>query len=339
MTNDKVLQSANNCENYADAVSAITSHEGVPSQRVCEIDFLKSLFIILMVVFHLTLIGKTYPFAKQVVYMFHMPAFLIISGYFIRPDKKTRQFLRNILWLFVPYAVMETAYTVAAFYLPVTDHINNLTPAIVMHYLFIAPLGPYWYLHTLLLCSVTSFFVLRLDRIDLLSRFLVLATIWWGLSQMGLVSLSNAFYFLAGVVIRQTGVGFLSVFRPSAFAIVPFVIICVYADQLSRGTFSGTAATYLVMCFALFVYQFLQGLRIAKVMLFVGRNTLVILLFSPLFTAASKLMQPLFAFDNTGLLFTFVAVTLTLVGCFSIAWLMDTLHISRFFFGKTRILS
>lgn len=44
-----------------------------------------------MVVFHLAYIGDEYPYVKQVVYTFHMPAFLIISGYLanIRKEKKT----------------------------------------------------------------------------------------------------------------------------------------------------------------------------------------------------------------------------------------------------------
>lgn len=50
-------------------------------QRVEEIDFLKCIFILLMIVFHLRYIGDTYPYAKSLVYTFHMPAFLIISGY------------------------------------------------------------------------------------------------------------------------------------------------------------------------------------------------------------------------------------------------------------------
>ena len=42
-------------------------------QRIEELDFLKGVFIILMITFHLVYIGDSYPYAKQIVYTFHMP--------------------------------------------------------------------------------------------------------------------------------------------------------------------------------------------------------------------------------------------------------------------------
>lgn len=53
-------------------------------QRIPEIDYLKCIFILLMVTFHLIYIGDNYPYAKQIVYTFHMPGFLLISGYLTR---------------------------------------------------------------------------------------------------------------------------------------------------------------------------------------------------------------------------------------------------------------
>ena len=55
--------------------------------RVKEIDYLKCVFIVLMVIFHLVYVGDKYPYAKQVVYTFHMPVFLLISGYLANMDK------------------------------------------------------------------------------------------------------------------------------------------------------------------------------------------------------------------------------------------------------------
>ena len=49
--------------------------------RISEIDYLRCVLILLMVAFHLVYIGDSYPYAKQVVYTFHMPGFLLISGY------------------------------------------------------------------------------------------------------------------------------------------------------------------------------------------------------------------------------------------------------------------
>jgi hypothetical protein len=45
-----------------------------------------------------------------------------------------------------------------------------------------------------------------------------------------------------------------------------------------------------------------------------------------------------FAFDPTGMLFLVTATAFTLSGCMGMAWAMDKMHVSRFFFGKRTIL-
>ena len=60
--------------------------------RILELDFLKCVFILLMIVFHLVYIGNRYPVAKAFVYTFHMPGFLIISGYLLHVRSLFRSF-------------------------------------------------------------------------------------------------------------------------------------------------------------------------------------------------------------------------------------------------------
>ena len=50
-------------------------------KRIDELDFLKCVFIVLMIVFHLAYFGDMHPVAKKFVYTFHMPAFLFLAGY------------------------------------------------------------------------------------------------------------------------------------------------------------------------------------------------------------------------------------------------------------------
>ena len=94
--------------------------------RVKEIDYLKCIFITLMIIFHLVYIGDKYPYAKQIVYTFHMSAFLIISGYLANNRKDARSFLRKFLWIFIPYACMEAAYTVMSHFLPVRESVDAI---------------------------------------------------------------------------------------------------------------------------------------------------------------------------------------------------------------------
>ncbi len=89
-------------------------------------DFLKCIFIALMVMFHLAYFGDKHPLLKQFVYTFHMPAFLILSGYLVNINKDAKQFFHGILWVLIPYAFMEASYTVMAFILPIREHLDEL---------------------------------------------------------------------------------------------------------------------------------------------------------------------------------------------------------------------
>ena len=133
-------------------------------QRIKEIDYLKCTFILLMIVFHLVYIGDKYPYAKQLVYTFHMPAFLIISGYLMNINKSLRAFLHTMVWIFIPYAIMESGYIVMSAILPVRERVEELSFGVWIEKLLLHPLGPYWYLHTLMVCGITYFAVDRLTR-------------------------------------------------------------------------------------------------------------------------------------------------------------------------------
>ncbi len=134
--------------------------------RVQEIDYLKCIFIILMIIFHLAYIGDKYPYAKQIVYTFHMSAFLIISGYLANNRKDARNFLRKFLWIFIPYVCMEAAYTVMSHFLPVRESVAEIAPAVLIDKVFLHPMGPYWYLHTLILCSLIYYITFRYVRLS-----------------------------------------------------------------------------------------------------------------------------------------------------------------------------
>lgn len=156
-------------------------------KRIDELDFLKCVFIVLMIVFHLAYFGDMHPVAKKFVYTFHMPAFLFLAGYLANTAKPWHRFGSYLLWL--------------------------------------------------------------------------------------------------------------------------------------------------VVSLLLFVFR---HVRVGRLVLYIGRHTLIILLFSPIFTLLSKAFIPLFAFDPTALSFMVVAVVFVLAGCFALARLLDFIGISRFLLGKNK---
>jgi len=308
----------------------------IPQKRVNQIDFLKAVMIILMVMFHLVWFSEGHPYAKQVIYTFHMPAFLLLSGYFCHTDKPPRAFLRQVLWFFIPYAVMELGYTIMCFFLPIHEHITELSPTILLYHLFIHPLGPYWYLHTLILCQLLSYTVFRINLCrSLIGNLILLCLVIFALDSF--VVLANALYFVAGFILLQSGTKFLSFFRASILAFIPLVWLCRFPENLDRATAAGVAINYLAISFCLSTYPHLFE-KAKTIFLYIGRNTLVILLFSPIFTLLSKKFVSLFSWDPTRISFMFASIVFTLIGCIVLAWIFDQLHISQFFFGHKKVL-
>ena len=305
--------------------------------RVREIDYLKCVFIILMVMFHLVYVGDKYPYAKQVVYTFHMPAFLLISGYLANMAKSPGRMLNQLKWLFIPYAVMEAGYVVAASVLPIREHIDSLTVTLFMEKLLLHPLGPYWYLHTLIVCYIIYYAVSRLrPRLGTVPLMCVLGVAFYAVVELThIVQMSNAMYFMAGALVRQSGMKFMQVFRPSLLAAVPIAIFCMASPgEMYKQTLTGVIVTYLAISLALGTCRKLpeKALRAAC---FIGSNTLAVLLFSPMFTILAKRFVPLFAFDPTASLYTVFSVAFVLAGSLAVAYVMDRLNLSRWFSGKS----
>lgn len=309
------------------------------TQRINEIDFLRCVFILLMVAFHLVYIGDKYPYAKLVVYTFHMPAFLLISGYLLSMHKPAVLFFRSMVWLFVPYAVMESGYVLMASFLPIREHIDCLTLPLFFDKLLFHPLGPYWYLHTLLLGGITGYFLscLKVCRGNMsvfcaLLALVFMAESWW----LGLADVSSLFYLGIGMILRRREISFVSFFRGTVWSLPPLLVFASDASYLNRFSLPGMLMTYFSICMSLAIFPYVGRLR--SLLLFIGRNTLAVLIFSPIFTLLSKGLLPLFGFDPTGLCFLVVALSLVLTGSFGMAWLLDRCRLSRFLCGRPQML-
>lgn len=306
--------------------------------RILELDFLKCVFILLMIVFHLVYIGNRYPVAKAFVYTFHMPGFLIISGYLLHVQKPVPQFLRYIQWIFVPYLLMESGYVVMASVLPIREHIQQLTFGLFLDKLFLHPLGPYWYLHTLMLCGIVTYVVAQFVSHHRVGMLLGVLLCLWVLALLGLVTWVNAVYFCVGFALRLYHRPFIDTFHPAWWSFIGIVLVatCV-PNALQRHTIGGMLIVYFVISFLLWLYPYLPK-GVAKIALFIGRNSLIMLLFSPMFTVLSKLFQSYLLFEPSGMLFMLVALLFTVVGSFTVAYILQKLHVARYVFGKSRII-
>lgn len=308
------------------------------TSRIEELDYLKCLFVLLMVAFHLAYFADGYPLLKQWVYTFHMPGFLLISGYLMRVDRPLRKFARTLLWLAVPYLVLESSYIVLSSFLPVRDGIDHLTVSTFADKFFVHPLGPYWYLHTLILCGIGYFVIWQQKGCNTISRLILLGFYLAGLSFGQLVAWDVSLYFLLGVIIRQSKLTFLQVFRPSWLAFIALLWLSCYPETFHKGSLGGLATVYLVISAALAVFpHLLQSIR--KAALFLGRNSLALFLFSPIFTMVCKIFIPYLTFDSSRVLFLTLSLPLCILGALAVCRVLDALHLSPWLFGRKKALT
>ena len=311
--------------------------------RIKEIDFLKCVYILLMIIFHLAYFSDLHPYAHKIVYTFHMPAFLIISGYFMKINRSVKDFMRIMVWFAIPYAIMEICYIGASAFLPVrgATPAYELSVSFFLNKIFLNPVGPYWFFHTLIVCSIIYYFVFLLTKqlkINLASKLIIIGLLYfivWKLIPS--INFFNSMYFLIGLGIAQSKIDFRKVFYASWFAIIPFVIFCFFPTSLDRNTLAGVIITWLSISILLSMYKVIPEKVLSKA-IFIGANTLPVYLFSPIFTMLSKPLIPVFSFDPSGLLFMLTALTISVSGSLAIAKMMDILHVSRFFLGKEKII-
>lgn len=290
-------------------------------KRNDDIDFLKSVMILLMVCFHLTFASQSFPDAKTMVYTFHMPVFLIISGFLVNVNKPTGKYLKGLLKLLIPYIIMESGYTVMASVLPIAEHIENLTPTVFLDKLLLHPLGPYWYLHTMVLCSLAYYITCRLlPRLPYLSPLLSTLIIW-GLSECGIISFACGAYFFAGALLRLTRKDLTYFFRASWFSAIPFFVLCMLPECQDKATIGGIAIVFFSISLCRAIFRSL-GKGTGEVMLWIGRNTMPIFLFAPLFTILCKQLIPLLPHSIpqslNGILFITISIPVCVAGSIAV---------------------
>ena len=303
-------------------------------KRILELDYLKGILILLVISFHLVYFEHLYPFAKQVVYTFHMPGFLLISGYLMNVGKAPKDFLRTLLWLAVPYIVMESGYIVMASVLPINEHIYHLTPRVFLDRLYLHPLGPYWYLHALIVCGGLYYYIYNNVREGTMTRLFLIGIAYYITARFfGILSFSSALYFLIGAALRQTSTNVLSFFRPNQLSIGIFALLICFTVNPNQASTEGALIAYFAISSLLSFYNHLPQVP-RSMLLFFGRNSLPLYVFSPIFTILCKCFVPFLQFDGTGIIFLLVSLVCCVGGSLAIAWFMDLTGISRFFFGR-----
>lgn len=298
-------------------------------KRIYDYDFVKGILITLMVIFHLTLTSQSFLIVKEWVYVFHMSGFLVLSGFFFNDDKS--KFLKTFTAILWPYLLFNTLYMVALSvmqnYLPTN---NRVEPGVlsILSYVACKPSGTYWYLHTMALCMLGTFAASRL-RCNLFNRVIIASTLLFAVSLfVEGFSFIHVIYFMIGYIIRKSANDMRSIIYPSLLSALPIVLITIFSDSLARTSLSGIALTMFMLSFLLAIYNHTRIASIRSTIVWIGRNSIAIVLFSPIFTIATKLFAPIFAFDTTQILWSVVSTIFVILSTMICARICDKIKLS-----------
>jgi fucose 4-O-acetylase-like acetyltransferase len=306
-------------------------------QRNSLFDNLKALLIFLVVFGHvleLFLKNPDYQLLYNVIYSFHMPAFVFIAGYFSKNIEKQEN---NIVFTFlVPYIVFNSLYQILV---SKTFDIDLFTPIYV-----------YWFLLSMFLWKI---FLKNLIRIRFVFFFSIILSLYCGLfdevSRYLSISRSLVFlpYFLAGYFCKEEIITKIKktpkIIGVSLLLMVLYITLFLFehdflpseilkgADSYNKLGLSVLNGFYSRIILLLVATSFIIALinltpeKRLKIT-YIGKRTLVIYLFHPLFIKiTAKFYNPSLVFSESFGIFicSIIAIAIT--------WVLSISILSQFY--------
>lgn len=323
-------------------------------QRNTDIDWIRVILIILMILIHIVSFGNTYPQLKAGILSFMMPTFLIITGYLVNIEKSPKEMGRYLMCLALPYVIMVTGFSVLSYFMPVRDGITELSLSQICEKIFVTSIGPYWFIQTMIICGILYYVsfkgaiwgTLRQGKTTMstTTNLFIFATLLLLLSKTPALSPSAATYYFIGAVLRQCHIGFDRIFRPSPVALLLWINLLGLEEWYDWGTLAIVFSCWCCISSLMWIHSLIKRLqdnasvrKTEDTLLYVGRNTLPIYLFHPIFTMAAKFYHPLFSWDRSEICFALVTIFIAIAGSIGIAKIMEKTHLA-YLFGKGKML-
>lgn len=323
-------------------------------QRNTDIDWIRAILIILMILIHIVSFGNAYPQLKAGILSFMMPTFLIITGYLVNIEKSPKEMGRYLMCLALPYVIMVTGFSVLSYFMPVRDGITELSLSQICEKIFVTSIGPYWFIQTMIICGILYYVsfkgaiwgTLRQGKTTMstTTSLFIFATLLLLLSKTPALSPSAATYYFIGAVLRQCHIGFDRIFRPSPVALLLWINLLGLEEWYDWGTLAIVFSCWCCISSLMWIHSLIKRLqdnvsvrKTEDTLLYMGRNTLPIYLFHPIFTMAAKFYHPLFSWDRSESIFALVTIFIAIAGSIGIAKMMEKTRLA-YLFGKGKIL-
>lgn len=323
-------------------------------QRNTDIDWIRAILIILMILIHIVSFGNAYPQLKAGILSFMMPTFLIITGYLVNIEKSSKEMGRYLMCLALPYVIMVTSFSVLSYFMPVRDGITELSLSQICEKIFVTSIGPYWFIQTMIICGILYYVsfkgaiwgTLRQGKTTMstTTSLFIFATLLLLQSKTPALSPSAATYYFIGAVLRQCHIGFDRIFRPSPVALLLWLLLLGMEEWYDWGTLAIVFSCWCCISSLMWIHSLIKRLqdnasvqKTEATLLYIGRNTLPIYLFHPIFTMAAKFYHPLFSWDRSEICFALVTIFIAIAGSIGIAKMMEKIHLA-YLFGKGKML-
>ena len=323
-------------------------------QRNTDIDWIRAILIILMILIHIVSFGNAYPQLKAGILSFMMPTFLIITGYLVNIGKSPKEMGRYLMCLALPYVIMVTGFSVLSYFMPVRDGITELSLSQICEKIFVTSIGPYWFIQTMIICGILYYVSFKgatwrklrqgETTMSTTTSLFIFATLLLLLSKTPALSPSAATYYFIGVVLRQCHIGFDRIFRPSPAALLLWLLLLGMEEWYDWGTLAIVFSCWCCISSLMWIHSLINRLqnkacirKTEDTLLYIGRNTLPIYLFHPIFTMAAKFYHPLFGWDRSEIIFALVTIFIAIAGSIGIAKMMEKTHLA-YLFGKGKML-
>ena len=323
-------------------------------QRNTDIDWIRAILIILMILIHIVSFGNAYPQLKAGILSFMMPTFLIITGYLVNIEKSPKEMGRYLMCLALPYVIMVTGFSVLSYFMPVRDGITELSLSQICEKIFVTSIGPYWFIQTMIICGILYYVSFKGETWGALRQgkttmstttsLFIFATLLLLLSKTPALSPSAATYYFIGAVLRQCHIGFDRIFRPSPVALLLWINLLGLEEWYDWGTLAIVFSCWCCISSLMWIHSLIKRLqdnacvrKTEDTLLYIGRNTLPIYLFHPIFTMAAKFYHPLFSWDRSEICFALVTIFIAIAGSIGIAKMMEKTHLA-YIFGKGKML-
>ena len=323
-------------------------------KRNTDLDFIRAILIILMILIHIVSFGNAYPQLKAGILSFMMPTFLIITGYLVNIEKSPKEMGRYLMCLALPYVIMVTGFSVLSYFMPVRDGITELSLSQICEKIFVTSIGPYWFIQTMIICGILYYVsfkgaiwgTLRQGKTTMstTTSLFIFATLLLLLSKTPALSPSAATYYFIGAVLRQCHIGFDRIFRPSPVALLLWINLLGLEEWYDWGTLAIVFSCWCCISSLMWIHSLIKRLqdnvsvrKTEDTLLYMGRNTLPIYLFHPIFTMAAKFYHPLFNWDRSEICFALVTIFIAIAGSIGIAKMMEKTRLA-YLFGKGKML-